>query len=325
MIGSFLITSTVLVLLCCTAVHIQAFSIAHGRNKIIRLTTSLLVTDNNDDDAQVSAQRRLFWQVPLGAVGLYSYGKLAYTVLSRSGGIVYPSAHESRVSSTIAMALTAAAKEQSTPALRILEVGVGKDARLIRRGLYDEAIHQLASASSAPAYRLEFTGLDIRLPREEAVIDDVTSKLQRLRSTEGVSIDWELCESSIEQINEQFTDGYFDAIICCLTLCSVGNQLMALQEIKRLLRPSGGTFGYIEHVAVDETMDDKHRFLAFQQQLLDPLQQLLVDNCHLHRRTEQTVEQAFQASSFRRLAQESFYVDNMWPVSCQACGVLQLV
>jgi ubiquinone/menaquinone biosynthesis C-methylase UbiE len=323
MIRSFLITSTVLVLLY-SAVHIQSFSIPDDRNKIVRLTTPLWVTDGNDEVVQASTQRRLFWQVPLGAVGLYAYGKLANTALSSSGSIIYPSAHESRVSSTIAMALTAAAKKQSKPTLRVLEVGVGKDARLIRRGLYDEAIHQLASASSAP-YHLEFTGLDIRLPREKAVIDDVTAKLQSLRSTEGVSIDWELCESSIEQINEQFTDGYFDAVICCLTLCSVDNQLMALQEIKRLLRPSGGTFGYIEHVAVDETMDDKHRFLAIQQQLLDPLQQLLVDNCHLHRRTEQAVEQAFQASPFRRLAQESFYVDNMWPVSCQACGVLQLV
>eukprot|EP00957_Ditylum_brightwellii_P030283 2293379-Ditylum_brightwellii.AAC.1 len=65
--------------------------------------------------------------------------------------------------------------------------------------------------------------------------------------------------------------------------------------MNRVLNSNGGTFGYVEHVAVrvdDDSKNDDSRprwsyeFLERQQQTLDPLQQAVADNCHLHRNTD---------------------------------------
>jgi ubiquinone/menaquinone biosynthesis C-methylase UbiE len=277
------------------------------------------ILEQPDDD--VVSRRALLWKAPLGAVGLYAYGRLAYNALSVRG-IEYPIAHEERVASTItkaAVAAAAASTTTTTRTLRVLEVGIGSDARLIRRGLYDDSIHQLSGIID----RLEMTGLDLQPPTDGKILNDATSKLKRVGSQEGMEIDFTTIKSSITQ-KTPFSDGYFDSIICCLTLCSVDDQTAALQEIKRLLRPAGGTFGYLEHVAVE---GEEHKFLEFQQTLLDPLQQLVADNCHLHRYTEQTMASVFQSDQgkSRFLQKERFYVNSMWPVSCQCCGALQLV
>jgi ubiquinone/menaquinone biosynthesis C-methylase UbiE len=98
----------------------------------------------------------------------------------------------------------------------------------------------------------------------------------------------------------------------------------AIQEIKRLVRPSGGTFGYVEHVAVNPS--EPYRFLEWQQTTLDPLQQFLADNCHLHRYTQETIRQVFLEESnekARAISEDRFLVDKMWPVTSQCCGVIQ--
>jgi hypothetical protein len=92
--------------------------------------------------------------------------------------------------------------------------------------------------------------------------------------------------------------------------------------MNRLLRPDGGCFGYIEHVAVNP--DENYNFLEYQQQLLDPLQQLVAENCHLHRYSQDAIVSEFGVGrSAVQLAEERFIVDSMWPVSCQSCGVVQ--
>jgi len=283
-----------------------------------------------DDLLGVSSRRNWLWKAPLGAVGTYAYGRLVYNALSVNG-LEYPAAHEDRVRSTVAAALTAAAANtsQSSAAaqLRVLEVGIGTDARLIRRNLYDPAIRQLAAAygnKEGPKTRLELTGVDFRLPSAK-VQRDAQAKLQLLGNQEGVDIDFRTIDGSITE-RLPFESGYFDSIICCLTLCSVDAPEAAVEEIQRLLRPAGGTLGYVEHVAVNEN-DESHRFLKFQQTLLDPLQQRLADNCHLHRSSEATIAAVMgvESKKTRVLEQERFYVDNMWPVSCQSCGVLQRI
>jgi hypothetical protein len=61
---------------------------------------------------------------------------------------------------------------------------------------------------------------------------------------------------------------------------------------------------------------------------LDPLQQVLADNCHLHRYTDARIAEVFHigttsASETRIISQHHFLVDDMWPVSFQVSGVLQ--
>jgi len=309
------------------SLHPFAWALVNNKNETPEPKS--FAEDLNNNDGVVS-RRGWLWKAPLGAVGTYAYGRLVYNALSVSG-FEYPAAHEDRVSATVTRALTTAvaapsnikSSTSSNNPLRVLEVGIGTEARLIRRGLYDAAIGQLAAADRHQP-DVELVGLDFRLPSTK-VRSAAKSKLQQLSQQEGVDIDLQLIDGSITK-QLPFGDGYFDAIICCLTLCSVEDPEAAVREMRRLLRPSGGTFGYVEHVAVDMS-DQSHRFLELQQQLLDPLQQRLADNCHLHRSTENTIASVMGVASdgARLIQQERFYVDSMWPVSCQSCGVVQRI
>ena len=92
-----------------------------------------------------------------------------------------------------------------------------------------------------------------------------------------------------------------DCIVCTLVLCSVRDPGAALAEVSRVLKP-GGRFVFVEHVAagVDQPV------LAIGQRLLDPLQSLLADGCHLTRDTGALLEEAASAGRFSHLALDKF-------------------
>lgn len=106
-----------------------------------------------------------------------------------------------------------------------------------------------------------------------------------------------------------------------------------MKEIQRLLNPKGGSYGYIEHVAVNtENEQEKDLgFLEWQQQTLDPLQQTVAHNCHLHRYTDSIIYDLFvgnrhgnsDGNTAQLVQSERFQVKDMWPVSCQSRGVVQ--
>ncbi|WZZ06523.1 hypothetical protein YC2023_092444 [Brassica napus] len=74
-------------------------------------------------------------------------------------------------------------------------------------------------------------------------------------------------------------DSSVDAVVGTLVLCSVADVTRTLNEIKRVLRP-GGVYLFIEHVAGEDGS-----FLRLVQNVLDPLQQVVADGCHLTRCT----------------------------------------
>ncbi|KAI4328464.1 hypothetical protein L6164_020817 [Bauhinia variegata] len=81
-------------------------------------------------------------------------------------------------------------------------------------------------------------------------------------------------------------DASVDAVVGTLVLCSVKDIEMTLKEMKRVLRP-GGLYAFVEHVAAkDGTL------LRFVQRVLDPLQQILSDGCHLCRQTGKSISSA---------------------------------
>ncbi|MED6114001.1 hypothetical protein PIB30_076034 [Stylosanthes scabra] len=82
------------------------------------------------------------------------------------------------------------------------------------------------------------------------------------------------------------SDASVDAVVGTLVLCSVKDVDLALKEVKRVLRP-GGQYVFVEHVAAKDGTS-----LKFFQQLLDPLQQILADGCHLSRQTESRISKA---------------------------------
>ncbi|CAM9090498.1 unnamed protein product, partial [Chrysoparadoxa australica] len=74
-----------------------------------------------------------------------------------------------------------------------------------------------------------------------------------------------------------FPDNSFDAVVSTLVLCSVADPVRCVNEVARVLRPSGKWL-FIEHIAAKEGS-----FLRAQQEALNPLQILLADGCHLNR------------------------------------------
>lgn len=275
-------------------------------------------------DGESSNRRDLLLYAPIGLGGAVLYGKLlsgAIDKLSR-GALAYPVEHEQRVEDMISQAILAGIpSDPSSRALRVLEVGIGKDCRLIRRGLYDRSLERLRPSGVS---KLELKAVDISVPAQ-SVQEAARERLKEVGSKNGVDVDFDFVPSSIST-RLDFPDGWFDAVLCSLVLCSVDDEVAAIQEIKRLVRPNGGTFGYVEHVAVKP--DEPYRLLAFQQQAFDPLQQLLAENCHLHRGTDGLIAEIFEVdgsgtSQTSSVYGERFLVDGMWPVSLQASGVIQ--
>lgn len=265
----------------------------------------------------LSRRELLAWPVGLG--GAVVYGKLvsdAAQKLSR-GELVYPEAHESRVSTTIATALKASIPTEQKLArpLRVLEVGIGTECRVILRSLYATGYKELAASGVA---NIDLVGVDVASPSESA-LEKIAVKLRELDQENQIRTNFQVVEASISHTLD-FPDGYFDCIISSLTLCSVDDQFRALQEIRRLLRADGGTFSYVEHTAV--LPEEPYRLLELQQKIFDPLQQIVADNCHLHRYTDANIREVFGNDS-KIVSSERFLVDGMWPVSCQSRGVIQ--
>jgi SAM-dependent methyltransferase len=275
------------------------------------------------DPNSFSRRDLLYW--PVGIGGAVVYGKLvgeAVSKLSR-GELAYPEAHERRVEEMISKALIAGIpSDPKASPMRVLEVGIGNECRLLQRGLYNSALAELSSRGLS---KLELVGVDISVPKG-GVQEAATARFQKAASRNGIDASLDILQNSITS-PLTFPDGWFDAVVCSLTLCSVDDQDAAINEIKRLVRPSGGTFGYVEHVAVNS--DEPYRLLSLQQEAFDPLQQIVADNCHLHRFTDSNVGRIFgidddsMSKHPSLIFKERYIVDGMWPVSCQACGVVQ--
>ena len=304
-------------------------------------------------DASSSLSRRDVLTFTATAIGGTAYAKLvADTLVKVSRGIVYPEEHERRVESTITTALVESVRQkqqqqQATTSasaidhktLRIVEVGIGQDCRLIRRGLYNKA---LSTIQSMGIEKVEIYGVDVVEPKAKAIQDASQVLLQQQQQSMSPSsvfhTQFHFRQGDLETALPFLpnTDQYIDVVLSCLTLCSVEDPQTAVQSIHRVLRPNGGTFGFVEHVAVDPTDMADYQFLDWQQRTLDPLQQKVAHNCHLHRPTQDVVASVFgvvgrgdnndnDGSAARVLTKERFIVDSMWPVSYQCCSVVQRI
>lgn len=202
-----------------------------------------------------------------------------------------------RVRTTIASAVPSGG-------LKVLEVGIGGAPNL---ELYPRGTR--------------LVGLDVFVPPSGQ------RKVYEERAREaGVSLQW--VEGSAEEL--PFESGAFDAVVITKVLCSVRDPASVLRELSRVLA-KGGRLGYVEHVAAP-----RGSLLEAQQLLLDPAQQKLAGNCHLHRDTDGAIRRsvaglsggassaAFPAEPLfaSEAAYERFRVWSQWPVAAQAAGVV---
>jgi hypothetical protein len=81
-------------------------------------------------------------------------------------------------------------------------------------------------------------------------------------------------------------------------------------EVQRVLKP-GGMFLFVEHVAAPDSST-----LRFWQNLLDPVQQLVADGCHLSRNTLGLIE----AAGFTSLDVKSMRVKGLSLISPHILG-----
>jgi len=102
-----------------------------------------------------------------------------------------------------------------------------------------------------------------------------------------------------------------DAVVCTLTLCSVKDPVAAVAEIKRILKP-GAPLLFIEHVLSEDPV------LALQQKILNDMQVMLADGCHLNRKTLETIEGAGFAKTEMV---EKFNVPGTGLISSQVSGI----
>ncbi len=82
-----------------------------------------------------------------------------------------------------------------------------------------------------------------------------------------------------------FDDQIFDCAVSTWTLCTIPDPVRALQEVRRVLKPSG-LFLFLEH---GRSEDEK---MATWQDRLNPVQRIIGCGCNLNRRIDQLIAQA---------------------------------
>lgn len=94
----------------------------------------------------------------------------------------------------------------------------------------------------------------------------------------------EVADAAFEHL--PFPDESFDYVVSTLVLCSVDDPAASVAEVTRVLKPGGG-FVFLEHVAA-ETKPARLKW----QGRLEPIWKRMMGNCHLTRRSADTIAAA---------------------------------
>jgi len=140
----------------------------------------------------------------------------------------------------------------------VIEVGAGHGANFAH---YPEAVTEVLAVEPEPRLRAQAREASRQAPIRIEVVDGVANELPA-------------------------ADASFDAGIASLVLCSVPDQLLALQELRRVIRP-GGELRFYEHV-----VSRKPSMARFQRLADATIYPRLAGGCHLTRDTTSTIEEA---------------------------------
>lgn len=143
---------------------------------------------------------------------------------------------------------------------------------------------------------------------------DPSLELQRMarkRAPGHVDVEF-LPQSAEEQL--PLPDASVDTIVTTWTLCSIPNPGIALQQMRRVLRPSGRLL-FIEH---GRSADP--RVVAWQDRLT-PLWKRISGGCHLNRK----IDELIAATGFQIVDLKTFYLRGPHPMTYTYQGLAQLI
>lgn len=99
----------------------------------------------------------------------------------------------------------------------------------------------------------------------------------------NVSFPVELSRTGAEQL--PYEDQSFDCVVSTWTLCTIPDPIQALQEVRRVLKPTG-RFLFLEHGRSDDART------AIWQDRLNPIQNVVGCGCNLNRRIDRLISEA---------------------------------
>ena len=157
----------------------------------------------------------------------------------------------------------------------------GPEFRRLRSALLSEAAGEVLEIGFGTGLNLpHYPGHLSRL----TALDPVTALPGRVsRRIAAAPFPVERCEAPAEML--PFSRDRFDMVVSTWTLCSVGDPLQVLNEVRRVLRPEG-RFLFLEHGRSDEP-----RTAAWQDRL-NPVQNVIGCGCHLNRRIDEFISRA---------------------------------
>lgn len=174
------------------------------------------------------------------------------------GGRIFAACYDRMSAGSEAAGLRATrASLLSGAAGRVLEIGAGTGANLPFYGATVESL-TVTEPEAAMAHRLER-----RICEQSRPVDLVRAPAENL----------------------PFEAGQFDVAVSTLVLCTVDDQLQALDELRRVLKP-GGRLLFVEHVRSDEPR------LAHWQDRLNGVSRVMGHGCNCNRPTLDTIRAA---------------------------------
>jgi ubiquinone/menaquinone biosynthesis C-methylase UbiE len=143
---------------------------------------------------------------------------------------------------------------------------------------------------------------------------DPSIELQRMAEKRASAVPFEV--TFLRQSAEEplpLADSSIDTVVVTWTLCSIPNPVLALQQMRRVLKASGRMI-YIEHGRSADTG------VTAWQEWLTPLWKRIGGGCHLNRKVDDLV----RAAGFQITEQKTFYLPGPRPMTYMYQGIAQV-
>jgi ubiquinone/menaquinone biosynthesis C-methylase UbiE len=189
---------------------------------------------------------------------------------------------------------------------RLLDLGMrNKEARRFRERVIPQATGRVLEVGIGSGLNLPFYSAGV----EQLFALEPSPELRRMAGprTKGTRFPVEFLDHSAEEI--PLERGSVDTVVTTWTLCTIPDAVRALQEMKRVLKPSGALL-FVEHgLAPDPGVRAwQHR--------LNPLWNRIGGGCNLNRKIDDLVAQA----GFRIVDLQTEYAKGPKPMSFIYCG-----